>query len=98
MFQLEEECYSIVELQISWEKEICIHVELGNFIFFLIWFGVVLYINRLFEINENTIFPSINYDYIYIRRDRITLYIHSIRNVFFSSIISHGIKAMEGSG
>ena len=28
------------------------HVELGNFIFFLIWFGIVLYINRLFVINE----------------------------------------------
>ena len=27
-------CYSIVELETSWEKETCIHVELGNFIFF----------------------------------------------------------------
>ena len=28
-------CYSIVELSTSWEKE---HVELGNFILFPIWF------------------------------------------------------------
>ena len=27
-------CYSIVELETSWENEICIHVELGSFIFF----------------------------------------------------------------
>ena len=46
MFQLEGECYSIVELETSWEKEICIYVELGNFIFFPIWFEIVLYINR----------------------------------------------------
>ena len=46
-------CYSIVELETSWEKETCIHVWLGNFIFFSIWFGIVLYINRLFVINEN---------------------------------------------
>ena len=26
--------YSIVELETSWEKEICILLELGNFIFF----------------------------------------------------------------
>ena len=52
MLQLEGECYSIVELETSWEKETCIHVELGNFIFFPIWFGIVLYINRLFMINE----------------------------------------------
>ena len=46
------ECYSIVELETSWEKETCIHVELGNFIFFAIWFRIVLYINRLLLINE----------------------------------------------
>ena len=46
MFQLEGECYSIVELETSWENEICIYVELGNFIFFPIWFEIVLYINR----------------------------------------------------
>ena len=45
-------CYSIVELETSWEKETCIHLELGNFIFFPIWFRIVLYINRLFVINE----------------------------------------------
>ena len=45
-------CYSIVELETSWEKETCIHVELGNFIFVPIWFWIVLYINRLFVINE----------------------------------------------
>ena len=45
-------CYSIVELETSWEKETCIHVELGNFIVFLIWLGIVLYINRWFVINE----------------------------------------------
>ena len=27
-------CFSIVELETSWEKETCIHVELGNFIVF----------------------------------------------------------------
>ena len=27
MFQLEGECYSIVKLEISWEKETCIHME-----------------------------------------------------------------------
>ena len=47
-----ENCYSIVELKTSWGKETCIHVELGNFIFFPIWFRIVLYINRLFVINE----------------------------------------------
>ena len=49
-------CYSIVELETSWEKETGIHVELGNFIFFPIWFRIVLYINRLFVINEKTQF------------------------------------------
>ena len=44
--------YSIVELETTWKKETCIHVELGNFIFFSIWFRIVLYINRLFVINE----------------------------------------------
>ena len=34
MHQLEGECYSIVELKTSWEKETCIHVELENFIVF----------------------------------------------------------------
>ena len=48
MLQLEGECYSIVELETSWKKETYIHVELGNFIFFPIWFGIVLYINRWF--------------------------------------------------
>ena len=43
-------CYSIVELETSWEKET--FRELGNFIFIPIWFGIVLYINRLFVINE----------------------------------------------
>ena len=53
MLQLEGKCYSIVELETSWEQETCIHVELGNFIFFPIWFGIVLYIiNRWFVINE----------------------------------------------
>ena len=51
MLQLEGECYSIVELESSWEKETCIHVGVGNFIFFPIWFRIVLYINRLFVIN-----------------------------------------------
>ena len=46
MLQLEWECYSIVELETSWEKEICIYVELGNFIFFPILFGIVLFLNR----------------------------------------------------
>ena len=52
MLQLEGECYSIVELETSWEKETCIHVELGTFIFFPLWFKIVLYRNRLFVINE----------------------------------------------
>ena len=56
MLQLEGECYSIVELVISWEKETCIHVELGNFIFIPIWLRIILYINRLFVINEKTQF------------------------------------------
>ena len=46
MLQLEGECYSIVELETSWKKEICIYIELGNFIFFPILFGIVLYIKR----------------------------------------------------
>ena len=45
-------CYSVVELETSWEKESCIEVELGNFFLFPFWFGIVLYINRLFVINE----------------------------------------------
>ena len=54
----------INKLETTWEKEIYIQVELGNFIFFPIWFGIVLYINRLFVINEKyTIFPSINSNY-----------------------------------
>ena len=44
-------CYSIVELETSWKKETCIHVELGNFILFPFWFRIVLYINRLFVID-----------------------------------------------
>ena len=56
MLQLEGEYYSIVELETSWEKETCIHVELENFILFPIWFRIVLYINRLFVINEKTQF------------------------------------------
>ena len=52
MLQLERECYSIVKLETNWDNETCIHEELGNFIFFPIWFGVVLYINRWFVINE----------------------------------------------
>ena len=60
MLQLEGECYSIVELETSWKKETCIRVELGNFIFFPIWFRIVLYINRLFVINE-TYNSSFNY-------------------------------------
>ena len=55
MLQLEGECYSIVELEISWEKETCIHVEFG-IILFPIWFRTVLYINRLFVINVKTQF------------------------------------------
>ena len=54
MLQLEGECYSIVESETSWEKETCIHIELRNFILFPIWFRIVLYINRLFVINEKT--------------------------------------------
>ena len=54
MLQLEGECYNIVELETSWKKETCDHVVLGNFISFPIWFGIVLYINRLFVINEKT--------------------------------------------
>ena len=57
-------CYSIVELETSWKKESCIHVELGNFIFFPIWFGIVLYINRWFMMNEIFCFPSIISDYM----------------------------------
>ena len=49
-------CYSIVELETSWEKETCIHVELENFIVFPICLGIVLYINRLFVINDTQIF------------------------------------------
>ena len=61
MLQLEGGCYSIVELKTSWNKETCILVELGNFIFFPIWFEIVLYINRWFVINERQkIFP-LNY-------------------------------------
>ena len=58
--------YSIVELETNWENETCIHVELGNFLFFPIWFEIVLYINRWFVINEkyNCIFTSINFDYM----------------------------------
>ena len=52
MLQLEGKYYSIVELETSWERETGIHVELGNFIFFPIWFGTVLYINRWFVISE----------------------------------------------
>ena len=56
MLQLEGECYSIVELETRWEKETCTHVELGNFIFFPIWFRIVLYINRWFVIKEKNKF------------------------------------------
>ena len=52
MLQLEGVCYSIVELETSWENETCIHVELGNFISFSIWFGIVLYKKKWFVINE----------------------------------------------
>ena len=45
-------CYSIVELETRWKKETCIHVELGNFISFPIWFEIVLYINRWYVIND----------------------------------------------
>ena len=61
MLYLVEECYSIEELETSWEKEIFIQVELGNFIFFFIWFEIVLYINRFPMVNENRIFPSIHF-------------------------------------
>ena len=60
MLQLEGEYYGIVELETSWKNETCIHVELGNFIFFPIWLTIVLYINRLFVINE-TYNSSFNY-------------------------------------
>ena len=64
MLQLKEECYSIVALETSWNKETCIHLELGNFIFFPIWFGIVLYINRWFVSNErHNFFPLFIYDY-----------------------------------
>ena len=56
MLQLEGECYSIVELETRWEKETCTHVELGNFIFFPIWFSIVLYINRWSVIKEKNNF------------------------------------------
>ena len=60
-----EKCYSIVELETSWNKETCIHIELGNFVFFPIWFGIFLYITRWFVINEgHNFFPSIIYDYM----------------------------------
>ena len=49
MLQFEGECYDIVELETSWKKETCIHVEFKKF---HIWFGIVLYINRWFVINE----------------------------------------------
>ena len=52
MLQLGGECYSIVELENNWKKETCIHVKLGNFIFFLFLLWIVLYIIRLFVINE----------------------------------------------
>ena len=55
-----KQCYSVVELKTSWKNETCIHVKLGNFIFFPIWFGIVLYINRWFVINEIYSF-SFNY-------------------------------------
>ena len=42
----------------SWIKETCIHVKLGNFIFFSIWFSIVLYINRWFVINKRYSFSS----------------------------------------
>ena len=52
-YPINDHCYSIVELETTWKKETCIHVvELGNFIFFPIGFRIVLYINRLFVINE----------------------------------------------
>ena len=60
MLQLEGECCSIVKLETSWEKETCIHVELGNLIFFHILFGIVLYINWWFVINDKYNF-SFNY-------------------------------------
>ena len=43
MLQLEGECYSIVELETSWEKKTYIHVELENFVFFPIWFRIVFF-------------------------------------------------------
>ena len=52
MLKLKEECYSIVELETSCEKDSCIYIELGNFLLFPFLFGIVLYINRLFMINE----------------------------------------------
>ena len=55
MLQLEGECYSIVELETSWEKENCIHVELENFILSLITLQIIqnlniysIYISKLF--------------------------------------------------
>ena len=66
MLQLEEEYYSIVELETSWENKTCIHVELRNFIFFSIWFGIVLYINRWFVINERYNF---SFNYLLLQRD-----------------------------
>ena len=60
MLQLEGKCYSIVKLETSWENETCIYVNLGNFIFFHIWFEIVLYINRVFVFNEKYKF-SFNY-------------------------------------
>ena len=33
-------CYSIVELETSWEKETCIHVELGTSYSFLFGLGL----------------------------------------------------------
>ena len=51
---------SIVELKTNWEKETCIYVELGNFIFFSIWFEIVLSIKWVFVFNEKYNF-SFNY-------------------------------------
>ena len=73
MLKLEGECYSIVELKSSWEKKTCIHVELGNFIFFPIWFRIVLYINRLFVINEKYN-SSFNYLFLhFLTRNKVGL-------------------------
>ena len=86
MPQLEGECYSIVEFETSWEKETCIHVELGNFIFFPIWFRIVLYINRLLVINEEIQFFLQSSLITICKPCRVFLFYFSISCIALSSV------------